>query len=262
MLHNYLKIAFRNFTRNSLYTFLNGFGLILGLTCSLMILLWVNFEYSVDRYHPDGERIRTAYWYGLSDAGEVTFTQGASPYALHAYLSEYDGVEKSVYYNDGLEFMLQYDEDVYKEEGAWASMSLFEVFDYPMVVGGIENAENKLNTIFLSDELAEKMIGDDWREKSVGATIKIDDKEEMTVAGVFKKIDKRSSNQFDFVANVAQVVEKYPNWAQSWASKGGTVYAKLAKGVDAKTVQDYVDPYYRETDGFGVGGDALLLFPL
>ena len=261
MFRNYLKIALRNFSRNPLYTFINSLGLVLGLTCSLLILLWVNFERTVDRFHPDGDRLYRAYFNGVSDAGEITFTQGAAPYALYTLLNEYEGVENAAFFEDGEEVMMQYEDNILKADGAWGSTSVFEVFDFPMIIGGLEVAEQELFTAFISDELARKLIGDDWQEKSIGAGVKINDQNTITIAGVYKKMGKNSSLQFDFLANAAAKAEARPGWAHSWSVKGATVYARLAPGVLPESVADYVNPIYEQTDGYGVGGEAMMLFP-
>ena len=261
LLFNYCKVAFRNFRRNALYTFINGFGLALGLSCSLLILLWVYFENKVDRFHPEGDQIYRVYFNGVSEEGEITFTHGYAPYALYTFLEEYEGVEKAAIYDGSAKTMLANGERVFREQGAWASLSFFEIFDYPMVAGNIENARNNLQTIFLSEQLAEKLFGENWSMESVGSTLRINDEEEKMVAGVFKNVGSNSSLQFEFIANMALTAANHPEWAQHWGAKNSTVFAKLPKEISPKTVEDYVNPIYVETNGYGVGGDAMMLFP-
>ncbi|MCB0629987.1 MAG: ABC transporter permease, partial [Lewinella sp.] len=258
---NYLKVAFRNFYRNGLYTFINGFGLALGLSCSLLILLWVHFESNVDHFHPEGDRIYRAYFNGLSPEGEVTFTQGAGPYALYHLFQEYDGVEKPAYFEDDIELILAMGEQAYMERGAWGSPSVFETFDFPLLAGSIGNSEKQLETIYISEDLAKKFFGEDWLTESVGAVLRVNDDREETIAGVFRNIGSNSSLQFDFLLNIEQVAEQYPNWAQGWGNKGAMIFAKLAPGVAPSAVEGYVNPIYKDTDGYGVGGDAMMLFP-
>src|SRR5580698_4160942 len=61
MIRNYLKVAWRNMLRNKASSFINIAGLSVGLACSLLILLWVQNEYSMDAWHPDGARLYTIY---------------------------------------------------------------------------------------------------------------------------------------------------------------------------------------------------------
>src|SRR5580698_5685073 len=57
MIRNYLKVAWRNMLRNKAHTFINIAGLSVGLACSLLILLWVQNELSIDAYHSNGDRL-------------------------------------------------------------------------------------------------------------------------------------------------------------------------------------------------------------
>jgi hypothetical protein len=54
MLKNYFKIAWRSLMKNKTFSFINIFGLSIGLTCCLLIALYLNYELSYDKQHPDG----------------------------------------------------------------------------------------------------------------------------------------------------------------------------------------------------------------
>ncbi len=57
MLHNYLKIAFRNLLRYKGFSLINIFGLGLGLASSILILLWVADELNFDKFHTNSKNI-------------------------------------------------------------------------------------------------------------------------------------------------------------------------------------------------------------
>ena len=61
MLRNYLTIAFRNFRKHRMFTFINIFGLALGIACSVLMTLWIRDELRYDRFHADGEHIYQVY---------------------------------------------------------------------------------------------------------------------------------------------------------------------------------------------------------
>jgi putative ABC transport system permease protein len=61
MLKNFFKVAMRNLWRHKGYSFLNIFGLAMGMTCSLLILLWIRDEKSIDNFHAHGDRLYTVY---------------------------------------------------------------------------------------------------------------------------------------------------------------------------------------------------------
>ena len=63
-MRNYLKIAFRNFIRYKGYSFINIFGLTIGLTVCILILLWVQFQLNMDRFHEEIENIHLVLVHG------------------------------------------------------------------------------------------------------------------------------------------------------------------------------------------------------
>ena len=72
MIRNYLTIAFRNLLRNKIFSFINIFGLALGLSCSMLILLWVQDELTWDRFHPNIDRLYRVYINRPGDNGIYT----------------------------------------------------------------------------------------------------------------------------------------------------------------------------------------------
>ncbi|HMI62800.1 MAG TPA: ABC transporter permease, partial [Puia sp.] len=67
MLHNYIKTAWRSLRRYKAFSAINIMGLALGMTCSLLILLWVNDERSVDGFHTHGNQLYQVYERDYSD---------------------------------------------------------------------------------------------------------------------------------------------------------------------------------------------------
>src|SRR5215475_4219347 len=76
MLKNFFKVAIRNLWKQKGYSFLNIFGLAMGMTCSLLILLWIRDEKSVDGFHANGDRLYSVYerqyYDGKIEAGYYT----------------------------------------------------------------------------------------------------------------------------------------------------------------------------------------------
>src|SRR5258706_1267815 len=76
MIKNFFKVAIRNLWRHKGYSFLNIFGLAMGMTCSLLILLWINDERSVDAFHAKASRLYSVYerqyYDGKIEAGYYT----------------------------------------------------------------------------------------------------------------------------------------------------------------------------------------------
>ncbi len=262
MFKHYFKISFRSFGRNALFTFINGFGLLLGILVGIVMLFWAQDELKIDKFHPDSERIYRAYFNGVSPEGEITFTQGASPYAMFKKLEETAGVEEVVLYDGRGSRLIKFDEKILKERGAWSTPSLFNLLDFPMIKGGPETTANDNKTLFISEDLANRLYGEQWPDSLIGSSIRIDDNTDFTLAGIFKNVGKNSNFQFDYVLNAHYLtVVRGRGWAESWGAKNSTVFVKLYEGMDPDGIEDVINPYYATTDGYGVGGEEMMLFP-
>lgn len=259
---HYIKLALRNFRRNALYTFINGFGLFLGVLVSILMLLWAYDEWNVDRFHPDSERLYRAYFNGVSEEGEITFTQGSSPFALYKKLLETPGVEDAVFFDERSPRVIKFGEKLLKEAGGWATPSLFKVFNFPMLMGGVENASGSDESIFISEDLAHRIYGNLLADTLIGSTLVIDDEKGFRLAGIFKNVGKNSSMSFDYLVN-ANFLKKArgEGWEDNWGAKQATVFAKLFEGTTADQIEDAINPYYATTSGYGIGGEAMMLFP-
>jgi putative ABC transport system permease protein len=95
MLSKYLKIAFRNLTKNRLFTFLNIAGLSVGLAAGLLMLLWTQDELSFDNFHRDTARIYRESALFISGGNEQAWAAVPAPHVLYA-LQEIPEVEKAV----------------------------------------------------------------------------------------------------------------------------------------------------------------------
>lgn len=262
MLSHYFKISMRSFRRNALYTFINGFGLFLGILVSILILLWAYDEWQIDRFHPDTDRLYRAYFNGVSEEGEITFTQGSSPYALYKKLLETPGVEDALFFDERNPAVRKFQDKLLKEGGAWATPSLFKLLDFPMLMGGVENTLGHDQSIFLSEGLAHRIYGTYLSDTLVGSTLLMNDETNYKLAGIFKNVGKNTSFHFDYIINADFLKTAIgEGWEDNWGAKQATVIAKLYEGTSAEQIEDLINPYYAKTDGYGIGGEALMLFP-
>lgn len=115
MFRNYLKIAWRNLVKSKTFSFINVLGLALGMTCSLLILLWVQDERSINRFHANGSRLyqvlENQQWTG-NEISTTSATPGPMAAALTAEVPE---VAKSVSITWENELLLTVGEKAYKE---------------------------------------------------------------------------------------------------------------------------------------------------
>ncbi len=238
MFKNYIKIALRNILRHKIYSFINIFGLALGMAVCIIILMWINTEVTYDRFNENLNDIYRATNY--TKFGErKSFGTGNVPALGPALKAEYPEIVNSVRLNNSHpEYLLTYNEKSFKERIKFADPSIFDVFSFPFIQGNHETALYDLHTILISEDIAEKHFeGQDI----VGETIFFDNRFHLTVGGVFKNIPENSSLQFDIVVPVDFLNKLwYENATTTWFNLSYTTYIQLIKGTDYKQVREKI----------------------
>ncbi|MCE6988742.1 ABC transporter permease [Dyadobacter sp. CY323] len=226
MLQNYFKVAVRSLLKNKLFSFINIFGLALGMSCSLLIWLWVQDEISYNRFYPDLSRIyfiRSGYdWKGQTGAGDAT--PGPWQEAIQKQVPEVAAITKLTWNRD---LLIKAGEKSTKESGIYATSDFFKVFNTPFITGSAANAIAQPTSIAISRKLAEKYFGSG---KAVGQTVKVDNKTNFVVSAVFEDIPMNSSERFDWIINF-KVQEQ--DWMKWWGNSTFKTYALLTPGANA-----------------------------
>ncbi|HET6568040.1 MAG TPA: ABC transporter permease, partial [Rhodothermales bacterium] len=230
MLTNYLKTALRNARRQKGYTFINIVGLSIGLACSFFILLWVMNEVSFDRFHKDGDRIYRVLRNETNNG--VVFTRRAAPGPMADALKKgFPEIENATYSWGGQHFLITRGEDSFREEGTYAGADFFEVFTFPLLQGDPATALQVENSAVISEKLAAKLFGKDWRKGNViGKTINIDHDEDFTITAVAADVPDNSTIRFDVVLPIQEYFAEN-EWALHWGSNAFPLCVRLRKGA-------------------------------
>ena len=238
MFKNYLKIAIRNILRQKGYSFINIFGLALGMAVCIIILMWINTEITYDRFNENLNDIYLATNY-TKFGEQKQFGTGNVPALGPALKAEYPEIINSVRLNNSHpEYLLTYNEKSFKERIKFADPAIFEVFSFPFVQGNHETALYDPHTLLISEDIAEKHFKD---KDIVGETILLDNRFHLTIGGVFKNIPENSSLQFDIVVPVDILNELwYENATTTWFNLSYKTYIQLAKGTDYKQVKEKI----------------------
>ncbi|HEY9488758.1 MAG TPA: ABC transporter permease, partial [Chryseosolibacter sp.] len=194
MIRNYIKVAIRNLLRQKGFSFINVFGLALGISCTALIGMWVNDELSYDRFHNGYDRIYrvTATLPELKVHAAVS----SAPLAL-AIKNEIPEVAEAVRITNMHRDLIQVGDIKFEEKGViYADSNFFRVFTFPFIKGDSERALQNPEGIVITEEMAMKYFGStDVLEK----TIRKNNKEDFTVTGVIANVPENSHLQFDFV---------------------------------------------------------------
>ncbi len=251
MLKNYFKIAWRNLIKNKSSFFINTVGLATGLTCVILIFLWVQDELSMDKFHRNDARLYQVMEVSkANDKIEVGIgTQGLLAETMAKDLPE---VEAATTFfslgNEGYFFNLKTSQQkIIKGGGVFADEKFFEMFSYHLLEGQASQVLKNKESAVISKTLAIKLFGSN--ANPVGKSFEwevIGKKFVAQVSGVFEDVPVNSTQQFDFVLTKASLFELVPNFKE-WYNEGTNTFLLLKKGTDVvafnKKIKGIVQKY-------------------
>lgn len=200
MFRNYLTIAVRHLMRHWVYTLVNIVGLAIGMTCVLLIALFIQDELSYDTFHQNGDRIYRVLRETHQENGERLMSAGTSGALGVTLARDFPEVENAVRRMSWSDNLVRYGQNEYYQRFCLASPSLLEIFTFPLVDGDLKTALHKPDAVILTERMAKKFFG---QEDPMGKTLIVEDRYfggEYTVTGILKDVPHNSSLQFDFVA--------------------------------------------------------------
>jgi len=191
MFKNYLKVAFRSILRNKGFTFINVFGLAIGMACCIILFLYVQYESSFDKFHDKADQIYRIISQDEDEGGVDRFAMTSAPLAP-ALLQDFPEVEKAVRFAAGsLEVThrgLRFYERVF-----FADSEVFDMFDFPLIKGDPQTALNDPYALLISERMADKYFSD---EDPVGKSLILAGDRTHNIVGVFRDIPSNSHIQF------------------------------------------------------------------
>jgi ABC-type antimicrobial peptide transport system permease subunit len=254
MIRNYFKTAWRNLIRNKAFSVINISGLALGLTCSLLIVLWIQDERSMDGFHKNGKKLYQVYERNFFD-GKVSAdypTQGLLAQELKRVIPEIQYASGYEYASaPGTQSTFEANNKVNKMGGLFAGEDFFSMFSYPLLQGTAVSALNEPGGIAISKKMAENFFGN--AEKAFGQLIRFENKDELKVTAVFENIPANSSQQFDFLRPWVDFV-KENQWVNNWGNTDPATYVMLRKEADPVKVEakikDFIYRYQQKDNSF------------
>lgn len=209
MFFSYLKITFRNFRKNPLYTFINVLGLSLSIACFTVLFLLIQHETSYDKFNQKSERIfRVIEYIEKSGVGEHS---ASVPFPIAAELHKIfpNEIEKTVrFFNyQAPSLSVSFDTLSFNEPHFFfVDSTIFEVFDFPLQLGNSKTALKNPNQVVISQKISTKYFGN---KNPLNKTILLQGNTALTVVGVFKELPTASHLNFDFIASFSTLNNQY-----------------------------------------------------
>ncbi|MDO3643993.1 ABC transporter permease [Mucilaginibacter sp. L3T2-6] len=226
MIKNYIKTAFRGLMKNKGFTFINVFGLALGLATCLLIVFYVFDELNFDSYNEKAERIYRVNNNIKFGGNENSYAVSPAP-AAAALKADFPEVEEAVRFrNRGGNQVKKGKQNIVEDRMVYADNSIFKIFTLPIVSGSADNALTAPHTVVITEKMAKKYFD---RTNVVGQTLTFNDPSLYKVTAVIKDIPKQSHFNFDFFIAMPGLDESKED---AWLSNNFNTYVLLKPGAD------------------------------
>ncbi|MCK5470212.1 MAG: ABC transporter permease, partial [Cyclobacteriaceae bacterium] len=236
MLKNYFLISLRHLLKNKLFSFINIFGLALGMASFMLINSYVRYENSYDRINENIEniyRVESLFYKGDQKTDHwPTSTNGYGPAMKNSFPEILDMTRINWHNSDRI---VRYKEIKFRENHVcFADSNFFQFFEYPVIKGNRETFLKEPNTVIISNSAAKKYFGND---DPIGKRVQISsfsNSFDCEVTGLFEDIPGNHTMQFDFLMSWLTSGE----WMRDfWYMHESYTYVKLRDGTDLQELE-------------------------
>ncbi len=231
MLFNYLKIAVRNLLKYRFISFINLFGLTVGLTCCLLILTYILNELSYDRYHDQYKRIyRVTRSFNDPETGAIGLNLSTiSPPFGPRLQSSFPEIEKMTRLLRNGNTPVRFGDKMFNETDVyWADENIFDFFKIKVLKGNAKKSLSDSYTILITDEIARKYFGN---SDPINQLVRIDTGLTFRVGGVFKPFPNNTHLHPSILASFSTLndtaVYGAENLATNWGNNSFFTYIML-----------------------------------
>ena len=249
MIRNYLKVATRYLMRNKGYTAINVLGLAIGITCCVLIMLFVRSEWSYDKLHKNSDRIYRAWLYEKYEG--QTFTNTLTPIplgpTLKANIPEIESSCRVFAFNT----LVQNGDNRFNEPVNMVDSNFFEFFDFKLIEGSRMDAFPNGNSMVLSEEMARKYFGN---ESAIGKNLQLQLGDQLilfTVTGIAKKAPQESSIQYGMLIPHSNERYLFSERARSsgWTQVFEETYVLAKEGKDGADIEKKIPAMAKQIAG-------------
>ncbi|HDZ40157.1 MAG TPA: ABC transporter permease [Bacteroidetes bacterium] len=242
MIRNFFKVAVRNLLSNKSTSFLNIFGLSIGLAAALFILMWIQHELSYDKFFDDADQIY-----------RVEEDQHYSGNIYHVNVTPYPGgaewkkripeIIEYTRFSNLPRVLFEKDEmKMFEDNLRGVDSTFFRMFSFSFKYGDPNTALSEPHTIVLSEEMTEKYFGD---ENPLGQSITIEKQFDFMVTGVLEKMPDNTVVSFDAVIPF-RFLDQMGLTNDQWGSNSIITYVKCVPEFDREALGEKMTSIQRE----------------
>lgn len=256
MFRNYLKIAWRNLIRKKGFAFINIGGLAIGMAASVLIMVWIQFEFSVDSQYEKSDRIYAVWRTNINQENVLSWDYTPTPYAA-ALKEQYPEVEAVTHVTEWDPMVLAVGEKSFYEQTSFVDPGFFEMFSFRVLEGDPVEALKSPDNIVLTESVAKKLFGD---ESALGKSVKVESELDFEVKAVIE--DMPQNTNFRFTAFLPYKKLEVMGWVENdfWGNNNCRTFALLAPDTDLVTFNEkFKDFSLRNAD---IKNTSDFLFPM
>lgn len=246
MLKNYLTIALRNLTRHLGYSLINIIGLSIGMACCILIGLYIQDEFKVDRFHSKSDRIYRLLRETRLENGSKDMGYGTSGNAGPALKSDYPEIETVVRYMSWDGIWTKYEDKKFNQRFCLTDPDFLNVFDFELLSGNRETALSQPLAVLITQSTAQRFFGND---DPLGKTLSVDDRYmggDYTITGVLKDIPTHSTLQFDILCatvNTSWTRDVFERWIPNSVWRPANNYILLREGANIASLEQQMPAF-------------------
>ncbi len=233
---NNLKIAWRSLKKQPFFSFLNTFGLAIGMAGGLLISLYIYDELNYDKMFADADRIHRINTDIKFGGDESSMAEASAPMAA-TLKKDFPQIELTTRFHNRYSILIRKsgtDENVKQLQFAYVDATFFEMFGFELLYGDTNTALKESNTLILTRSAAEKHFK---IEEAVGQSVILNNDETYIVTGVIEDMPKNSFLRNDnlFISMAGHEDANNTQW-------GSNNYYTLIKLIPSAKIEDFQEP--------------------
>lgn len=213
MLRNYFKTAWRNLVCNKTFSLINITGLALGLAVGILIMIWVQYATSFDKFHKNLPQLYILMQH--SKAGGQTYTHRSMPVPLKSELHNLPEIRRVARSTDAGQQLVAAGDKNFYEKGLYADPALFNMMTFPALEGNPVAALQDAGSVVITQSTARKLFGN---ENAVGRIVRHNNLRNLKVGAVIRDLPHNSTLQFDVVLPFRIYEQENKDWIGSWTN--------------------------------------------
>ncbi len=246
MLRNFFKTTLRNLWKNKTFSFLNIFGLAIGIACAGLIFLWAEDEMTFDNVNVKKNNLYEME-VNMTSGGD-NFTMTSTPRPMGAAMkTEIPGIANTARYSDEDQRLLfSFGDKAMYSAGRYTDAPLFNMFTFDFVQGNAKNPFPQLFSLVITESTSKKFFGEE--KNVIGKTVRVDNKRDFVVSAVVKDMPENSTLQFEWLAPYEITIVDLKELAKQhgitltddidWSSYGPITYVELAQNADLSVINN------------------------